>query len=248
MTPESHPRATVLIVEADDGIRQLIGTVLEHAGFRTAAADDVDSAAPLLETSKFEVILRDLNLAPGQRRRSLQQLAATPPELLRRTVVMTTAPVPAATALRDRAVFAIVGKPFDLQSLVNAVSECARGSLEPERGGGGGTPSSRRPRRSRRNEPEGDSSIRIESLQRFVSSVRSLRHLLSVPVRSEREAALRAEMRRTLGLLSATLLDAARVESGRTRAAVFHAASTVAARLAAVPMSAGESAPAGRDH
>lgn len=207
MAPKSDPGNSVLIVDADDGIRRLVAAVLERAGFRTVGAADPDSAAALLATSKFAVIVRDLNLAPAESRRNLQQLLATAPELLQRTIVMTTAPSRAATAIRAGTVFAIVSKPFDIETLVSTVRACARGSR---------------------------ASVKFDSLQRFAMSVPSLEQLLSDPVVGQREAALRAAMRSTLGALATTLSEAAHEEVSRTRAAVFHAVSTVATRLAGV--------------
>lgn len=242
MAPRVQPRALVLIVDPDAGICRLIGTALELAGFRTVAANDLDSAAALLATSKFAVIVRDLNLAPGMGRRNLQQLAATAPEMLRRTIVMTTAAAQAATAVGTGTVFAIVGKPFDVESLVNAVRACARGSRGAGRRAARRTASSRR-----RSEPETEASVKRDSLRRFAMSVPSLHHLLSGPVGGQREATLRAEMRRTLGVLAATLTKAAHVEASKTRAAAFRAASNVAGRLSTVP-APGAIGARGRDH
>ena len=90
--------------------------------------------------------------------------------------------------------------------------------------------------------------MKIESLQRFVSTVPKLRHLLSVPVTGQREAALRSEMRRTLGALSSMLMEAAHGEASRTRAAVYCAASTVAGRLSNVPVPDRASVATGRNH
>jgi DNA-binding response OmpR family regulator len=208
----------------------VIAAVLGHAGFRTVAVDDVQSAAPLLKTSTFAAIVRDVNLAPPVRRRSMQDLAATAPELLRRTVVITTAPSRAETARITDTVFAIVSKPFDIDTLVSAVRACAR---VPE------------PRRSERVT---DPSVRLESLQRFVKTVPSLHRLLSVPVTSDREAELRAAMRRTLGTLAAMLADATHVEASSTRAAVYRAASTVAGRLANGSAPESRVAESGREH
>lgn len=80
--------------------------------------------------------------------------------------------------------------------------------------------------------PSSETPVSMESLLRFATSVVSLQRMLSVPATTPREAALHAEMRRTLGALSATLDEAARVEASRRRAALFRVASTVAAQLA----------------
>lgn len=242
MAPDTRSGGSVLIIDSDAGIRRLIAAVLEHAGFRTAGVADVQSAAAKLKTSSFSVIVRDLNLAPAERRRSLQQLAATAPELLRRTVVTTTAPARAETALTAGTVFAIVSKPFDIDNLVTAVQECARASREADRRGETRMSSARQP------DPDAVVPLKLDSLQRFALSVPNLQHLLSDPVGGQREAVLRAEMRRTLGTLAATLSEAAHVEGSGTRAAVLRAASTVATRLATAPARARAIAPVGRDH
>ncbi len=199
----------------------------------------------MLDMSTFAVIVRDLNLSTAERRRTLQQFSTTSPELLRRTIVMTTAPARAETVVAPGTVFAIVRKPFDIDELVDAVRACARGSREADRATARPTPS---PRRSRESEPQTDASVKLDSLQRFVMSVPILQHLLSVPVGGQQEAALRAEMRRTLGALATTLTEASHVEASRSRAAVFRAASMVAGRLATVPPAGTVVAASGRDH
>lgn len=242
MAPNARSGGSVLIVDADAGIRRLIAAVLEQAGFRTVGVDDLQSATTTLKTSTYSVIVRDLDLAPSERRRSLQELAATPPELLRRTIVLTTARSRAETALAAGTMFAIIGKPFDVEQLMKAVMDCARQSREADRGPRGGMDSPRQP------EADTVASLKLDSLQRFAMTVPSLQHLLSDPVGGQREAAIRAEMRRTLGTLAATLTEAAHVEGSGTRAAVLRAASTVATRLATVPAPVGAIAPHGRDH
>lgn len=233
MVPESH-RPSVLIVDPDAAIRVLAEAVLKHAGFCTISAVDFDTAAAQFDISSFAVIVRDLNLASAASRRSLKPLTSTEPGLLRRTIVITTAAARAAAAVRAGTVFAIISKPFDVEELVEAVVACAGGSRDAKR------PSP--------DEPARQESKNLESLQRFVRNVPSLHDLLSVEASSEREAALRVQMRRTLGALSATLREAADVEASRTRAAVLRAASTVASRLAAVPAPALIELLARRDH
>ncbi|HYC60100.1 MAG TPA: hypothetical protein VEK79_11105 [Thermoanaerobaculia bacterium] len=202
MVTESSRHASVLIVDSAASIRQLIAIALDHAGFRTCVVEDFAALAPG-DVSQFAVIVRDVNLTPGGRERALRELDRTAPEVLRRTIVTTTAPAARATkAIGSDRVFAIIAKPFDLGQLVDTARTCA------------GTPAE------------------LDSLKRFVRSVPSLEDLLSVPVVSQREAVLRAEMRRTMRALSVTLADAAQIETSSTRATVFSAAAMVAARLA----------------
>jgi CheY-like chemotaxis protein len=221
MPPDPSRGTSVLIIEADDSIRRLIATTLERAGFRTSSAKD---GWPSGET-EHAVIVRDVNLRPPGRERALEEVAAVAPELLRRTVVTTTAPARAAKAIGAGRVFAVISKPFDLDELVSVVTRCANSSRRT------------RAKRSRKEvepapAPDLGPSGEMESVRRFVTSVPSLRQVLSVPVATQAEATLRAEMCRTIGALSVTLNDAACVETSLTRVAVFRAASKVAERLA----------------
>ena len=77
--------------------------------------------------------------------------------------------------------------------------------------------------------------VDLNAVERFVRTVPSLRRLLAAPCRSDRELLLRAEMRRTITNLAASLDELARDEPGKTRAAVYRAAAVVAANLAAGP-------------
>ena len=97
-------------------------------------------------------------------------------------------------------------------------------------------------------EKDPDSPMQLESVRRFVISVPSLREVLSIPVTSPAEAALREEMCRTIDALSITLNEAARVETSLAHVAVFRAASKVAARLASTTSWPETTAAMRRDH
>ena len=222
MVKQSSRTDSVLVIDGDRSHRRLIATVLEHAGFQVTAVEDASSAADLRQQFQYAAVVRDLNLAPTHRARSLASLLSTDAEILRRTVIATTTVTRAVKLLGSNRVFAVVSKPFDIDEFVDAVARCARESRD------------RGP------------AVNLEAVRRFVSTAPSLQRLLSAPVHSGPEAALRAEMRHTIGDLSVGLNDAARVEASPTRAAVLRAASTVAAQLAMQP--ARELRPTQRDH
>lgn len=219
MTATSTPRsASVLIIERDDSIRRLIIVALEHAGFRTCNGPE-EGTIPVSGDLEHAVIIRDLTLRPSDSTRALEETSAAP-ELGRRTIVTTTAPALVTKAIGAR-VFAVLGKPFEIEELVDLVRRCAHSSrTRSERG-----------RRRVQSEPE-PPLMKMELLERFVANVPCLRRVLSIPVACQAEAALHAEMRRTIGQLSATLEDAARSEKNRARMTAFRAASRVASELA----------------
>jgi len=204
---------SVLVIDGDRAHRQLIATVLEHAGLQVSVAEDAAAANDLLQRHAFNAIVRELNLAPARRDGAIQDLLSTAPDTLRRTVVTTTTAARAKTMIGPGRVFAVVAKPFEIDELVDTVRRCA-GEFR---------------------DTDGDARVQLDTVRRFVREVPSLRRLLGAPVGSVREAALRTEMRRTIGALSAVLDRAARSEANHSRSAVLRAASTVAAQLTAQP-------------
>jgi CheY-like chemotaxis protein len=55
-------RFTVLIADDDRGIRETLGEVLEHRGFRTVLASDGDEAVKLVQVNLVHLILFDMNM------------------------------------------------------------------------------------------------------------------------------------------------------------------------------------------
>ena len=205
-------RDTVLIVEPDQPSGQMIQAVLRRAGFRTLLAEDAESAEAMLAQTHVDAIVRDVNLAPTERARSLQRLAATPPALLRRTVVATTDAHPLPELAGGREVFAVIRKPFDIERLVRVVADCVRAA------------------RAEKRRPAADR----HAVERFVACAADLRRVLAAPTPSDRELLLRSQMRRAISELSAAFSAAAEAEKG-AGAAALHVASGVAAELAARP-------------
>lgn len=72
------------------------------------------------------------------------------------------------------------------------------------------------------------------ALDRFVTGLPILRHVLALPATSGEDRQIRASMRRTALELAAAFEEAARLQPGTRRAAEFRAAAIAAADLAAV--------------
>lgn len=120
----------VLIVEPNARIRELIRALLEQSGFSPATTGDVEVADRLARNFNVGAILRDLNLAPAVKDRTLKDLEATPSDLLKRTILMTTAVKAANGAIPSGTVFAIIEKPFDIEQMVKMVRACLESSEE----------------------------------------------------------------------------------------------------------------------
>jgi DNA-binding NtrC family response regulator len=204
----------VLIVEPDESIRMMIEVVLRHADFRTHAVGAIEEAVELIAGDGIDVVVRDLNLARVERARAKQQLVGIAPELLKRTVLTTTAPDRVVEEVGAAKAFAVIRKPFDVEELVRVVRNCAQGAREHE------------------DEEARVPPMNMHTVQHFVKSVPALRDALTAAMPTPHELLVRNEMRRTMRELADALYEASEIEHNHTRAAEFFAASVVAADLA----------------
>ena len=142
---------SILVVEDDPLIRRLLATAFARAELLVDTAADGAEALEQLERSEYALLLVDLMMPRMNGFQLLEVMAAM--ERRRPFVFVLTAYDTARTeGLDPRIVHAIVRKPFDLETLVAIVSECAKGwsptaghAVSPAR-------SSSLPERSRRPE------------------------------------------------------------------------------------------------
>lgn len=119
-------RQTVLVVDDDLDIREVVRIVLEEAGYIVLEAQDGEPALRLLRATPLHLVML-LNLSVPNRAglEVLHTLEANPTLAERHAcVLMTTATraeVRATQALLDRLGVPILAKPFDLDVLVGAV-------------------------------------------------------------------------------------------------------------------------------
>jgi DNA-binding NtrC family response regulator len=117
---QRHARKTILVVEDDNDIRDLLVTLLRLAGFDAHPCATAEEALRALRQRPFDLVLTDYAL-PGHtggwmlRQASAEGLLGSTPAL-----VVTAHPNP-----EDADDFEIIGKPFDLDDLV----ECVRRHL-----------------------------------------------------------------------------------------------------------------------
>jgi DNA-binding response OmpR family regulator len=119
------PGKRVLIVEDDDGIRALLGTILSHHGYEPESCMDGNEAVRRLRKESYDAVLLDLML-PGQFGFDvIRFLNAERPAMCPRVIVLTAA---SQATLRDfdaSQVHAVMRKPFDVNALLSSVRECA---------------------------------------------------------------------------------------------------------------------------
>jgi len=225
MTSSNGTDGAVLIIDPDDSIREMIAAVLRRAGFTADCAAPGDLRKSQIDAG-FDVIVRDVNLAPAARERSLQELACSAAQLLRRTVILTTSPAALQKHRGIPAPFAVLPKPFDVHVLVETVRECyeRNGRI---RGDGGSA--------RKGGDDESAGGVSLTGLRRFVGSIPTLRTLLSDEASSVPELLLRSELRRTALRLAHMLGEVSAGERDRSRAVMLRAAARVASEIAGAP-------------
>lgn len=119
-------RGCVLVVEDDDGVRELICSVLADEGYRSLGAENGQGALALIERYQPQVILADVRMPVMDgcefARACREQLGATP------IVALTGAED--LSDLSDPALFdAVLNKPFNLMDLLEIVERHTAGEV-----------------------------------------------------------------------------------------------------------------------
>ena len=139
--PDAFSGASILLVEDEPDIRELLSTLLRLAGFEPTVCSSAEMGLEQLREQPFDLVLTDYALPRRTGGWLIQQakaeglLEATP------VVVVTAHPNPP-----DVDGYEVICKPFDLDELVNRVKQRLEGTarrLPPPTAGGNGKP--RRP-------------------------------------------------------------------------------------------------------
>jgi len=124
----SGARPQILVADDDKAIRTLIGTILTKSGFAVEAVGDGEQAIKALAAKNFDAVVLDLMMPKVDGFEVIDHIARTDPERVKRCVI-----VLSALADRDlnkldgRRVYRVIRKPFDLNELVSAVTQCVDG-------------------------------------------------------------------------------------------------------------------------
>ncbi len=120
------PAATILIIEDQQAIAELLCEVLQEAGFRPAHVPSPRQAATLAREVAADVVLLDVMMPERSGWEVLDELRADP--ATRDTPVVITSAVydrPGLRALPPGGPIRFAGKPFDIADLVETVSTLA---------------------------------------------------------------------------------------------------------------------------
>ena len=115
---------TILVVDHDSAVSDFVAQVLVDQGYRVRAAPDLDAAVKLLSSVRIDLVVTNY-MEPEYRRgdrwpvlEMFKQLAnpGTP------FIVITTSPAELTQSAKQLGVSDLVGKPFDVDSLIDRVA------------------------------------------------------------------------------------------------------------------------------
>ena len=114
----------VLIADDEDSIRTLVSRMLSRAGFDPVEASDGQHAIERLDAGVFDAVVLDLMMPRVDGFGVVEHLIATQPRMMEKTIIITAFP---KTAAKERLhhLCCILSKPFDIEELVQLVTECA---------------------------------------------------------------------------------------------------------------------------
>jgi DNA-binding response OmpR family regulator len=124
MTPTEHRIShKVLLVDDDDGVRNMMTVTLEHKGFQVVAAAGVPEALRLIATERFDALVTDLHMPdPGDGFTVVSAMRHTQPDAL--TLLVSGYPdVQTAMAAMLLEADEIIVKPFEARKLTDLLRE-----------------------------------------------------------------------------------------------------------------------------
>lgn len=124
-------KARILVVEDDELLRELLGSVLSGEGFLVSSANDGAQALRELQTTRFQLMLLDVWLPDMSGLDLLADLAQQHGSM--RVIVMTqdNSPETMLSAIRERA-FDYIAKPFEVGDMLELVRNTLASSTVPD--------------------------------------------------------------------------------------------------------------------
>jgi two-component system, OmpR family, response regulator len=124
--PSSSRARRILVVEDDQGILELVRTVLQHEGYRVDTASTSQAALRKARARSYDLVILDLILPDADGVILLGKLKKFLPGLEGRTIFMTgfTSREPVLDYLRSRSA-EFLQKPFRAEDLLDAVNKLA---------------------------------------------------------------------------------------------------------------------------
>ena len=121
MTSKTLPPVTVLIVDDEEGIRNLYSRWMKDLGYESEVAEDAQTAKRLMNQRRFDVVVCDIRMPGWDGIWLIDRLATEHPDA---TIIVATgvAEMPPAVTLRPN-VEAYLVKPFDRHAMKATISQ-----------------------------------------------------------------------------------------------------------------------------
>lgn len=113
----------VLVVDDDRSIRDLVRNVLRPERFEIEEAADGNEALDRIRIKKYDAVVLDLMMGPGNGFEVLHALNDYRPGE-KCVIVLTATSQPVIDKLQSDNIFARIRKPFDIDELLGAVRQC----------------------------------------------------------------------------------------------------------------------------
>ena len=121
----------VLLVDDNEPTCTLMTALLQRDFIVDTAIDGME-ALEKLRTKSYDAVILDLLMPNLDGYGVLDFLKQNNPDLLRRVLVVTAAPSPSnLKRVREYEVCALIAKPFEVETLLNAVKQCTEGKPSP---------------------------------------------------------------------------------------------------------------------
>ena len=115
----------ILVVDDDSGIRLLLTTYLRSRGFQLLEAPDGREALTAMRAGGVDLVIMDL-MMPVVSGMDVLRERTDDPALLKIPVIIISAnnKCEESAGILDQSVWAVVSKPFDLETLLTTVTAC----------------------------------------------------------------------------------------------------------------------------
>jgi putative two-component system response regulator len=125
VTTEAASRGTVLVVDDDSAIRNMIARILERSGYACSQAPDPPAALTLADQQPFELMLCDVNMPGGSGLALVRDLRERHPDIAVLMVSGMDDPKTAALSI-DSGAYGYIVKPFEKNEILIAADNALR--------------------------------------------------------------------------------------------------------------------------
>lgn len=114
----------VLVVDDDPSVRRLVAAVLERRGYDVDQVADGAQAIERMEAEHYDALVLDLMMPIVSGAEVLDYIEKKNEPMMSRTIVLSAATPSYVKSVTQNRPCRVIGKPFDIASLVEVVEAC----------------------------------------------------------------------------------------------------------------------------